>query len=155
MTWFTPFGAEEQYSFWQKAVFELIILTIVAIPTTSLLIGNQINQVYKEEFISSAKTLGGSRFFILKKHVLPHMKPRILIQFTQEIVQVLILLIHLGFFRILFGGTSELGYDPSQKVYISLSSEWSGMVGEGFGHLNGWWWTFSVPPSPFRLLFLH
>src|SRR5690625_225799 len=139
---FTPHDAAEAYSFMQKVVFELIILTGVAIPTTSLLIGNQINHIYKAEFITTAKTLGGSRLHLLRKHVLPHMIPRLFIQFTQEIVQVLILLIHLGFFHVLFGGTNEQELDETQSAYISLSSEWYGMVGNGFEHLNGWSWMF-------------
>ena len=151
-----PYGFEDEFSFVQKVVFELFVLTIVAIPTTSLLIGNQINHVHKEEFIITAKTLGGSPIHILRKHVLPHMRPRLLIQFMQEVVQVLILLIHLGFFHVLFGGTLEkkLDTDTTEKVYISLSSEWSGIVGEGFEHLHGWSWTFFGPATAFALVIL-
>lgn len=149
-----PPGFTDDYSFMQKVVYELMILTVVAIPTSSLLIGNQINHVYKEEFITTAKTLGGSRLHILKKHVLPYMGPRLLIQFTQEIVQVLVLLIHLGVFHVLFGGTLERDFDESQKVYVSVSSEWSGLVGEGFEHLGGWTWNFFAPVIAFMLVIL-
>ncbi|MBL5769076.1 ABC transporter permease [Heyndrickxia sporothermodurans] len=145
---------EDQYSFIQKVIFELIILTVVAIPTTSLLIGNQISQVYKEEFITSSKALGGSHIHILRKHVLPHMRPRLLIQFAQETVQVLILLIHLGFFHVFFGGTLEKKLDTEEKVYISLSSEWSGLVGRGFEHIQGWSWNFFGPVIAFIFVIL-
>ncbi|MYL43945.1 ABC transporter permease [Virgibacillus salexigens] len=149
-----PYGIEDEYSFMQKVVFELIILTAVTIPTTSILIGNQVNNVYKKEFITTAKTLGGSHIYIMRKHVLPHMGPRLLIQFMQEIVQTLILLIHLGFFHVLFGGTLEKKFDITEKVYISLSSEWSGIVGKGFEHLHGWSWAFFGPVIAFALVIL-
>ncbi len=151
-----PYGLENEYSFMQKVVFELFVLTAVAVPTTSLLIGNQINQLYKKSFITTAKTLGGSSIYILRRHVFPHMVPRLLIQFMQEIVQVLILLIHLGFFHVLFGGTLETKLDTgsTDKVYISLSGEWSGIVGNGFEHLHGWSWTFFGPIIAFALVIL-
>lgn len=139
---FTPHGEVDGYSILQKMIFQFFVLTIVAIPTLSLLIGNQLNHFYKHEFITSAKTLGGSKLHILHKHVLPYMIPVLLIQFIQEIIKVLILLIHLGFFHLLFGGTIEQQLDDTQDAYISVSSEWSGMVGNGFNHLSGWSWMF-------------
>lgn len=132
----------DEYRFMQRAVFEVIVLTVVAIPTTSLLIGNQVRHIYQAEFITTAKTLGGSRIHLLRKHVLPHMIPRLFIQFTQEMVQVLILLIHLGFFHLLFGGTIEAKLDAEQSAFLSVSNEWSGMVGNAFDHLMGWSWMF-------------
>src|SRR5699024_5302671 len=129
---FGPFD-EDPYSFVQNAVFELIILTVIAVPTTSLLLANQIDQVYKHEFITAAKVLGGRRWHILGKHILPHMWPRLMIQFAQEVVQVLILLIHLGFFQLMFGGTLRIANDPGVPDYfISMSSEWSGLIGNAF-----------------------
>ncbi len=137
-----PNYTADEYSFVLRAIYELIILTIVAIPTTSLLIGNQVDHIYKMEFITTAKTLGGSRIHLLRKHVLPYMIPRLFIQFTLEIVQVLVLLIHLGFFHLLFGGTIAKDLGDGQSAYLSVSSEWSGMVGNGFDHLSGWSWMF-------------
>ncbi|GIO21705.1 ABC transporter permease [Oceanobacillus sp. J11TS1] len=151
---FTPHGEVDGYSIFQKMIFQFFVLTIVAIPTMSLLIGNQLNQIYKSEFITSAKTLGGSRLHILHKHVLPFMVPLLLIQFIQEIIKVLILLIHLGFFHLLFGGTMEQQLDDTQNAYISVSSEWSGMVGNGFNHLGGWSWMFLSVVIAFTLVIL-
>lgn len=151
---FTPHGEADVYTILQKMIFQLFVLTIVAIPTNSLLIGNQFNQIYKLEFITSAKTLGGGRLHILRKHVLPHMFPLLLIQFTQETVKVLILLIHLGFFHLLFGGTIEQELDETQNAFISISSEWSGMIGNAFTHLSGWSWMFFSVTVSFTLVIL-
>lgn len=117
-----------EYSFVERAGFEFFVLTLVALPTTSLLIGNQIQEIYKNEFITGVKTLGGSRLHILRKHVLPHLWPSLLVQFVQQIVQVLVLLIHLGLFKVLFGGTKYVkGYG-----FFSVSSEWSGILGNSY-----------------------
>lgn len=141
------------FTFTDRMIFEFIILTIVALPTTSLLIGNQIDQIYKQEFITGVKTLGGSRLHILRKHILPYLWPRMLIQFVEQVVLVLILLVHLGFFHLLFGGTMQVqGID--QMLYISMSSEWSGMIGDGLDHMTTWWWYAFSPLVAFALVIL-
>lgn len=144
------------YTFLERAAFELIILTVIAVPVTSLLIANQLRHIYEKEFITGARLLGGNRPHVLKKHVLPHIWPRLLIQFGQEVVQVLILLIHLGLFHLLFGGTVEIDPGASNRmpVYISSSNEWSGMIGNGFEHLNHWPWFFVSPMIAFALVIL-
>ncbi|GGP10921.1 ABC transporter permease [Oceanobacillus neutriphilus] len=151
---FTSHGEVDGYTILQKMIFQLFVLTIVAIPTNSLLIGNQIHQIYTLEFIQSAKTLGGGRLHILKKHIIPYIFPQLLIQFTQETIKVLVLLIHLGFFHLLFGGTTEQELDESQNAYISISSEWSGMIGNAFTHLTGWSWMFFSVTIFFTLVIL-
>lgn len=146
----------EAYTFFERATFELLILTAIAVPVTSLLIANQLRHIYQAEFIISARILGGSRLHILKKHIFPHLWPRLLIQFGQDVVQVLILLIHLGLFHLLFGGTVEIEPGASNRMttYLSLSSEWSGMIGNAFEHLNHWPWLFLGPIIAFTLVIL-
>ncbi|HLR02602.1 MAG TPA: ABC transporter permease subunit [Virgibacillus sp.] len=150
------YADESPYTFFQRSVFEFAVLTVVALPTTSLLIGNQIRQVYNQEFITAARLLGGRRWHVLKRHVLPHMWPRLIIQFVQEIVQVLVLLIHLGFFRLLFGGTLKIesGSDTIPDIFISLSSEWSGLIGNAFRSLENYPWLFLSPIIAFMLTIL-
>lgn len=146
---------DDPYTFLQKVVFELVILVLIAIPGTSLLIANQVDQIYKYEFITAAKLLGGRRRHILQKHVFPHIWPRLLIQFVQEIVQVLVLLIHMGFFHLLFGGTLAMkGTGGTPDIYISLSSEWSGLVGNGFNSLEFIPWYFFSAMVAFTLVIL-
>lgn len=65
------------------------------------------------------------------------------------------MLIHLGVFHVLFGGTLEKAFDPTLAVYTSLSGEWSGMLGEGFNHLDGSWvWNFFDPAIAFVFVML-
>lgn len=150
----TPYGEVDVYTILQKMIFQLFILTIIAIPTTSLLIGNQLHHIYTLEFIQSAKTLGGSRLHILRKHIFPYIFPQLLIQFTQETIKVLVLLIHLGFFHLLFGGTQVQQLDENEMAYISISSEWSGMIGNAFTHISGWSWMFFSLAVSFTLVIL-
>lgn len=139
------------YTFKQAVVFELIILVVVALPTTSLLIANQMNQVLKKEFIDGAKVLGGGRLYILRRHVLPHLWPKILIQFFEQIIQTLVLIVHLGVFKVLFGGSKPaFGHDK----FVSLSGEWSGMIGNNVWTLLIYPWLSLETLVAFALLIL-
>ncbi len=142
------------FSFTERIVFEVIILTAVAIPTTTILISNETNAIWRREFIEGARTLGGSRRHILAKHVLPHLGPRMMIIFLQQIVNVLILLLHLGLLKLFFGGTF---FNPDPMLgdeYRSVSGEWSGLIGSTFRFLSYETWIPLIPILFFVLVIL-
>lgn len=146
-----------EYSFPERVIFELVILTIIAIPTTSLLIGNQTNLIMNKEFITCVRTLGAGKIRILRKHVIPHLMPKLVINYLEQIVQVLILLVHLGLFHLMFGGTrvvstSILGDSP--PVYDSLTGEWSGIIGESYRQLFLYPWMALFPLMMFAIVIL-
>ncbi|WP_273852402.1 ABC transporter permease subunit [Guptibacillus spartinae] len=129
-----------QFSYLERIVFEMVILTAVAIPTTTTLISNETNAIWGKGFIEGAKTLGGSKVHILTKHILPHLGPRMVIIFLQQMINVLILLLHLGLLKLFFGGTF---FNPDPILgdeYRSVSSEWSGLIGSTYQFLpyNSW-----------------
>ncbi|MBN8209180.1 ABC transporter permease subunit [Bacillus sp. NTK071] len=143
-----------QYSFIERVIFEVIILTAVAIPTTTTLISNETHAVWGKGFIEGAKTLGGSRIHILYKHILPHLGPRMILIFLQQMVNVLVLLLHLGLLKLFFGGTF-FNYDPLLgNEYLSVSSEWSGMIGYTFNLLPYETWIPLIPILFFVLVIL-
>src|SRR5690606_18112638 len=78
------------YSFTERILLEIFILTILVVPLTSVLIGKEMGRVLDYEFISSAKVLGGSRFHVFWRHVMPHIGPRLTILFGQQFIQVLL-----------------------------------------------------------------
>lgn len=118
-----PLNMEASYTTTERIILEIIILTVFVIPLTTILIGNDMKNVLKNEFIMSAKVLGGSKLHVLWHHVLPHIGPRLAILLGQQFIQVLLIFIHLGVFTFFFGGTI---YDDPPK---SISNEWSGFIG--------------------------
>ncbi|WP_377891282.1 ABC transporter permease [Alkalihalobacillus sp. R86527] len=129
-----------QYNFWERAIFEVIILTAVAVPTTTVLISNETNSLWQKSYIEGARILGGSRMSILFRHILPHLWPRLTIIFLQQLNNVFILLLHLGLLKLFFGGTL-FSPDPTLgDEYRSVSSEWSGLIGSTYEFLpyNTW-----------------
>lgn len=125
-----PTMAGYTYSFSERILLEVLILTVLVVPLTTVLLGKEIKRVLDYEFIASAKILGGSGLHLFWHHILPHLGPRLTILFGTQFIQVLLIFIHLGVFSFFFGGTEisldTLGGDPPS----SITYEWSGLVGQ-------------------------
>jgi peptide/nickel transport system permease protein len=127
---FTGFSYEFTYTFTQRILLEMFILTILVVPLTSVLLGKEIKRVLDYEFIASARVLGGSRFHLFWRHIFPHIGPRLTILLGTQFIQVLLIFIHLGIFKFFFGGT-KLDFDPmGADPPMSITHEWSGLIGE-------------------------
>ncbi len=124
-----PTMAGYTYSFTERILLEIVILTILVVPLTTVLLGKEIKRVLDYEFIASAKILGGSRFHLFWRHILPHLGPRLTILFGTQFIQVLLIFIHLGVFDFFFGGT-EISFFPGGDPPSSITYEWSGLVGQ-------------------------
>ncbi|MCF6139623.1 ABC transporter permease [Pseudalkalibacillus berkeleyi] len=154
----TPFLVENfngfAYTFWERVGIEVVILAFLAVPTTSILIGNELGRIYNHEFIDGAKVVGGSRLHILWKHVRPHIQPQLWIIFMQQLVQTMLVLAHLGFFKVFFGGTN-ISFDPNwPDPPQSMSYEWSGLIGNGVRYITVYPWIVLVPIVFFALTIL-
>jgi peptide/nickel transport system permease protein len=142
-----------QYSFATRVWYEIILLTLLALPTVSLVIGNEITLILKREYIQSAKTLGANRFFILRKHVIIHLYQRLIMIFTQQVIQVLLIMAHLGLFELYFGGT-KIDYSIMQAAPITTTYEWSGLIGDYFDLFIVYPWIPLAPIGAFTLTIL-
>ncbi|WHY00078.1 ABC transporter permease subunit [Neobacillus sp. DY30] len=127
---FTGFGYEFTYTFTERILLEMFILTILVVPLTTVLLGSEIKRVLDYEFIASARVLGGSRFHLFWRHIFPHIGARLTILLGTQFIQVLLIFIHLGIFKFFFGGT-KLSFDPmGGDPPMSITHEWSGLIGE-------------------------
>lgn len=125
---------------WVRVVYEFIILVLIALPALTVQLIEQKRRIWKEEFIESAITLGGSKRHIYFKHVLPQLYEEWILMFGQQFLQVLTLLVHLGVMLVLFGGTI-LGEGPPSSV----THEWSGLIGLNKRFMLAYEWIVYVP----------
>lgn len=125
---------------WVRVVYEFIILVLIALPALTVQLIEQKRRVWKEEFIESAITLGGSKRHIYFKHVLPQLYEEWILMFGQQFLQVLTLLVHLGVMYVLFGGTI-MGEGPPSSV----THEWSGLIGLNKRFMLAYEWIVYVP----------
>lgn len=143
-----------QYNFWERVIFEIIILTAVAVPTTTLLISNETNALWQRSYIEGARILGGSKVRIFFTHILPHLWPRMILVFLQQLINVFILLLHLGLLKLFFGGTMFTPDPILGDEYRSVSSEWSGLIGATYEYLPYYTWIPLIPILFFVLVIL-
>ncbi|TLS37027.1 peptide ABC transporter permease [Pseudalkalibacillus caeni] len=144
--YFDGIDSEFTYSLFERVGIEFIILILVAVPITSSTIAKEVKRILEQEFIDSVKILGGSKFHILKTHVMPFLKPQLLLIFVREVIQVLLLLAHLGVLKIFFGGGLVKEDMFNNSVFVSLSNEWSGLIGNNLRFLfTNYYWIPLVP----------
>lgn len=125
---------QEVPSFGVQVFLYTLVLSVIFIPLNSVLIANEVELIYRKEFIECSRTLGAGMLRILTKHIRPFLVPRLFIIFIREFIQTLILMAHLGILKIFIGGTvfkTNL-FDMSKAV--SPTSEWAGTL--------GMWWDF-------------
>ena len=138
--------------FWKRALFEVFVLTIYAVPTLAIFQANEIKRLHEEDFMEAASVLGGGAWHKMKVHIFPHLKENLMQLSIQQFIQVLIVLSHLGVLNIFFGGTFvDYGTGGSPK---SMYYEWSGLVGTYFRSLNFHPWIALVPIAFFTLTIL-
>jgi peptide/nickel transport system permease protein len=130
--WMPPAGFSTTFT--ERIFLEVFILTILALPVVSVLIGNEMKMLLQEEYVTSTKLLGGGRFHVLWKHIRLNLGPKLGVIFGQQTVQVLLLFTHLGLFQLFFGGT-EVCYGAVCDPPKSLSNEWSGLIGNSKNEL--------------------
>ncbi|MBA2175226.1 ABC transporter permease [Halobacillus locisalis] len=121
----------------ERILYQGIILVLLVLPLVMTLFGNEMKLLMQEEYVVSSKVLGGSSVHLLWKHLLPHLSTRMGIVFGQQFIQTLLILIHLGVFKLFFGGTIIKPLDPPRSV----TNEWSGIIGSSKDALmTGNWW---------------
>ncbi|WP_082232621.1 ABC transporter permease subunit [Halobacillus massiliensis] len=139
----------------ERIVYQGLILTVLAVPLLVILFRNEMKLMMREEFVLSTKVLGGSSVHLIWRHLLPHLKARIVIIFGQQFIQTLLIFIHLGVFEIYFGGT-KLSFDPLRPdPPQSTTYEWSGLIGGSREALmTGHWWYIIPPLAAFMILII-
>ncbi|WP_078435395.1 ABC transporter permease [Metabacillus halosaccharovorans] len=142
-----------EYSLTERIVIEVIVLTVLAVPVLALLIGNETNELFKEEFVISSKIMGGSKLHIIRKHIFPLLKARFWILFGQQITQTLLVMVHLGLFNLYFGGT-VITYGDFADPPKSMTNEWSGLIGGTKNYIRSAPWIPLTPIICFALTIL-
>jgi peptide/nickel transport system permease protein len=107
----------------ERLILQILIMSFVVLPVTTSSIGNEMNETLKKEYVQSSVVMGGSLIWILIKHINPQLWPKILLLWTQHIVQVLQMFVHLGILSIFVGGVSYYSGELILQIY-----EVSGMI---------------------------
>ncbi|MBM7587959.1 peptide/nickel transport system permease protein [Bacillus pakistanensis] len=128
----------------ERFIIEILVLSLLIVPIVSSLLGNEIALIYKQDYITSAKTIGASRFRIINKHIFPAIREKLMLLFGQQVMHTLIIFIHLGLLKLFLGGT-DITYNKFPDPPKPITYEWSGLIGDTFRYLQEAPW---VPLTP-------
>ncbi|TKD72323.1 hypothetical protein [Pseudalkalibacillus hwajinpoensis] len=142
-------------TFTERVLFEMVVLILIGVPIVLINVSKEVSLIQNKEFIESVKVLGGSRLHLLRVHLMPYLRPQLFLLFVREVIQVLLLLAHLGILNILFGGALRTTDMFDKAVFVSFSSEWSGLIGSNFRFLfTDYYWIPLVPIVCFTIAIL-
>ncbi|MGR3778116.1 peptide ABC transporter permease [Bacillus paramycoides] len=79
--------------------YMISVLIFISVPNLVQLFSNEIRLLLQNEFVTSSKTLGGGVFHICKIRLKPFLTPKIFIWINQQMLQTLVLLLHLALFQ--------------------------------------------------------
>lgn len=97
--------------------------------------------------------MGASKIHILKMHIYPFLKSYILIVASQQLLNVLMTLMHLGIFGVFIGGTTQSGiFGKEPPDPASITNEWSGLIGQDFPVIIPYPWIVISPILGFFVL---
>ncbi|MFD3450190.1 ABC transporter permease subunit [Microbacteriaceae bacterium 4G12] len=132
-------------------IYQIVVVILVVVPSLSVYISDEIDELMKKEFMISSKLMGASRWHLISKHIRLQFKDRLALLFMQHIIQTLILLTHLALLHLIIGGVQmkELSFGEIRPV--SLSNEWSGLVGIHYFEVNLAPWVILVPLGAFAI----
>jgi len=122
-------------------IYFIIISTIVGMPSIISSIRQKSKEIYKKQYIESAKILGASKHRIVWKHIFPQLKESIMIAVLLEVVYTITLMGQLAIFNVFVGGTI-IQFDP--LIFLSTTNEIAGLVGQARGHIFGYQYVLFV-----------
>lgn len=114
---------------WIIILYQLAVCMGVSVPTLSAYVTEEIDEFMKQEYVNSAILMGASKWYLVKTHIRLFLREKVLILFMQHIVQALILFVHLGLLHFFIGGQREIPISTIVTKYVSLTSEWAGLIG--------------------------
>jgi peptide/nickel transport system permease protein len=140
---------EPKLSAFQLTIIQGALLTILGINGVYNVIFNKTLELKKMAYVEAAKTLGGNNAHLSQKHIFPSLRADFSAIFVNECIQVLHIIGQLGIFNLFLGGT-EKQYFPT--IYLSITNEWSGLIGQSRSFLYHSQWIILFPLAAYVLL---
>ncbi len=108
----------------------VIILAVAFWPSYARVLRSEVLQVRTMDYVTMARTMGGSGRWVVRRHILPNIVPTLLV----------LLSLQLGLAIIAEGSLSFLGLGVPAPA-----ASWGGMLSDGRKHLSDGWWMPTMP----------
>ncbi|WP_445487873.1 ABC transporter permease [Niallia sp. 03133] len=123
-------------------IIQAVLMSVLGIAGVYDVVYAKTGEVKQSLYVMASETLGGSRWHIMKKHIFPILRGNLSVLYVNETIQVLHLIGQLGIFGLFFGGTI---FQPDSRVYLSMTNEWSGLIGQSRSFFNHSQWIMLFP----------
>lgn len=127
--------SQEGSDFVEMVATQSLVLILMGVPPLVSVLSKDMAKITDKEHIVSTLSLGAKYRYVYFKHVLPEMASRFWLLIAQQIIQVLILLSHLGVLYIFIGGAATIidgDLLSAHEVFVSLTGEWAGLIGSNY-----------------------
>lgn len=126
-------------------LIQLFVLFLVGLPNLVKLFHAELLFLFKQDFALASQTLGSSKLRSVRYSFKPQLTELILNLFFKILTQNLALFIYLAYFQLYLGGSLETQLDATTKYTVTMSNEWSGLIGQNINRLASTPWTVLVP----------
>ncbi|OGX61801.1 MAG: hypothetical protein A2189_07680, partial [Paenibacillus sp. RIFOXYA1_FULL_44_5] len=130
-----------------------ILLIALGIPSITSTYRDKTIHLKKQPYIMAASALGAGHQRIIFRHIFPQFHESLLLMLVNEVILVLAIFGQLSIFHIFIGGTI-IPKDDLPISYLSVSHEWSGMIGSARDSLMVYPWMIYFPLLAYVILIL-
>jgi len=117
----------------------VIVLALAFWPSYARVLRSEVLQVNTMDYVTMARTMGGTGKWVVRRHILPNIVPTLLV----------LLSLQLGLAIIAEGSLSFLGLGVPAPA-----ASWGGMLSDGRKHLSDGWWMPTMPGVVLSLVVL-
>ncbi|KEK23047.1 peptide ABC transporter permease [Bacillus gaemokensis] len=116
---------------------QCIVLVAVAVPGMTRFFHKEIREIWDKEYVTSSFVLGGSKWHVFRIHIMKVLQPQIIFQIGEQMVQVLLIMLHLAFFKLFLGGTKIVSWQAHDQFskYFPYLNDWANLISYYYGEL--------------------
>lgn len=150
----SPIFIIEEKGYLILIVFQVSILIFLGIPSITSNLNSHIEYFIGKPFIEVSYHLGANKLHVVMRHILPLLKPSIIIFYLNQVIDTLTTLMYLGIFNSFIGGTKSEGVFNQDNTHLTKSAEWSGMLGQARNDIFSAPWIILAPALAFTFLII-
>ncbi|WP_243524965.1 peptide ABC transporter permease [Bacillus pseudomycoides] len=116
---------------------QLVVLVFVAVTGMTRFFQKEVQQMWRQEYVISSLVLGGSRWHIFRTHIMKALQPQVIFQIGEQMVQVLLIMLHLAIFKLFLGGIKIVSGQAHDQfnIYFPYLNDWANLISYYYGEL--------------------
>ncbi|WP_255287124.1 peptide ABC transporter permease [Bacillus pseudomycoides] len=116
---------------------QFLVFVFVAVLGMTRFFHKEVQQLWNKEYVKSSFLLGGSRWHVFRTHIMKVLQPQIIFQIGEQMVQVLLIMLHLALFKLFLGGMKIVSRQAHDQfsIYVPYLNDWANLISYYYGEL--------------------